>query len=277
MPSGATPATAVGTGVRSPGRAQIAEKTLRSDNWRRSPLTIGGILLFFVGYTLVRVFMNKYYYVHGLHYLTPVYSPYISKACVPGASDFGTPLPKLPVGVHLAILIFPILAGFRGTCYYYRKAGWRALWLSPQACAVAEPHKKYTGESRFPLNLLNWHRFFWTAASILLLVNTFDAIKAFTTEDGYHFGLGNVIMLVNVYLLWMYTLSCHACRHVVGGRLKHFSKHPVRYRMWTFVSRINPRHGDFAMASLFTVILTDAYIMVLSIFEAHGHTIPGWL
>ena len=61
-----------------------------------------------------------------------------------------------------------------------------------------------------------------------------------------------------------YTLSCHACRHVVGGRLKHFSKHPVRYRFWTFVSKLNARHGFYAMASLVTVILTDAYIMATS-------------
>jgi len=65
-------------------------------------------------------------------------------------------------------------------------------------------------------------------------------------------------------MLSLYSLSCHACRHVVGGRLKHFSKHPVRYRMWTVVSKLNPKHGNFAMASLFTVILTDFYIMSLS-------------
>jgi len=65
-------------------------------------------------------------------------------------------------------------------------------------------------------------------------------------------------------MLWLYTLSCHACRHIVGGRLKNFSKHPLRYRYWTFVSKLNPKHGTFAMISLFTVILTDAYIMGVS-------------
>ena len=51
---------------------------------------------------------------------------------------------------------------------------------------------------------------------------------------------------------------------MVGGRLKHFSKHPVRYRLWTLVSRLNGRHGQFAMISLFTVILTDFYIMAVA-------------
>ena len=46
-------------------------------------------------------------------------------------------------------------------------------------------------------------------------------------------GLGTLIMLVNIVLIWLYTLSCHSCRHTVGGRLRHFSKHPVRYKLWT--------------------------------------------
>ena len=37
------------------------------------------------------------------------------------------------------------------------------------------------------------------------------------------------VILANLILLWAYTLSCHSCRHITGGRLKNFSKHPVRY------------------------------------------------
>ena len=53
------------------------------------------------------------------------------------------------------------------SCYYYRKAYYRAFWLSPPACAVAEPHGKYTGEQRFPLILNNIHRYFWYAALVV--------------------------------------------------------------------------------------------------------------
>ena len=262
QPAGAPPA---GTGVFAPGRARIVQRTLRTDSWRRPPLTIAAILGFFLVYTLIRIFMNKWYYVPEYHYLTPVYSPCISASCVPDASDFGHWVGKFPTGIPLAIIIFPILAGFRTTCYYYRKAGYRSLWASPQACAVPEPHAKYTGETRFPLGLMNSHRYFFVLASILLLVNFYDAVKGFHGKDsGFGIGLGTVIMVVNVVMLALYSLSCHACRHIVGGRLKHFSKHPVRYRAWTFVSKLNPLHGNFAMASLFTVILTDAYIMALS-------------
>ena len=59
-------------------------------------------------------------------------------------------------------------------------------------------------------------------------------------------GLGTLVLLVNVVLIWLYTLSCHSCRHIIGGRLKHFSKHPVRYRLWTLVSKLNARHMQLA-------------------------------
>ena len=67
-------------------------------------------------------------------------------------------------------------------------------------------------------------------------------------------------MLANVTLLWLYTLSCHSCRHIVGGRLRSFSKHPVRYKMWTFISKLNAKHQQLAWTTLATLMITDAYI-----------------
>ena len=246
-------------------RAAITEKTLRTDRWWLAPLSIAAILVFFILYASVRIFMAKWYWVNGYHYLTPLYSPCLSKSCLPGSSHFGTPLPALPFFLPLGIVAFPVVAGFRVTCYYYRKSGYRSLWGSPQACAVNEPHKKYTGESRFPLVGMNYHRYFFYLAGVVLLINAYDAVQAFRGPNGHFgFGLGTLIIWANVAMLAGYTLSCHACRHVVGGRLRHFSRHPLRYRFWTFVSKLNVRHGTFAMTSLFTVILTDAYIMAVS-------------
>jgi hypothetical protein len=250
-------------------RAAIAARTLRTDRWWFFPLSIAAILGFFVLYSTVRIFMNKYYWVDDFGYLTPLYSPCLSDSCVPGSAHFGTPFGEFPRWLPLGLAAFPIVAGFRVTCYYYRKAGYRSLWLSPQACGVAEPHKKYTGERGFPLIGMNSHRYFFYLAAVVLLINFYDALKAFHSADGgFGVGLGTLIIWVNVAMLTGYTLSCHACRHVVGGRLKHFSKHPVRYRFWTLVSKLNARHGTFAMSSLVTVILTDAYIMSVS---------AGWL
>ncbi|NLP98038.1 hypothetical protein HGO75_19185, partial [Mycobacterium tuberculosis] len=74
----------------------------------------------------------------------------------------------------------------------------------------------------------------------------------------------NVILTINVVLLWAYTISCHSCRHATGGRLKHFSKHPVRYWIWTQVSKLNTRHMQFAWITLGTLALTDFYIMLVA-------------
>ena len=71
-------------------------------------------------------------------------------------------------------------------------------------------------------------------------------------------------MLVNVVAVWGYSFSCHSCRHITGGRLKHFSKHPVRYWTWTQISKLNKHHMAFAWISLTTLMLTDLYIMLVA-------------
>jgi hypothetical protein len=50
----------------------------------------------------------------------------------------------------------------------------------------------------------------------------------------------------------------------VGGQIKHFSKHPVRYKAWTFVSKLNAKHMQLAWITLGTLALTDAYVMAVS-------------
>ncbi len=99
-----------------------------------------------------------------------------------GAADFGTPFSWWRLSPALIILIFPL--GFRMTCYYYRKAYYRAFWLSPPACAVAEPHTAYSGETRLPLILQNVHRYFWYAAVVVGLILSYDAVLAFRNERG---------------------------------------------------------------------------------------------
>jgi hypothetical protein len=258
------------SGVGQPGRIQssraaISARTLRTDRWWVSPLVTAIVLGAFIAYTTLRLFMRNDYWVGKYHYLTPLYSPCLSESCAPGSSHFGTLLPAFPLALPLPILIFPILAGFRASCYYYRKAGYRAFLLSPPGCAVTEPAKKYTGETRFPLVLQNLHRYFFYFASVLLLINTYDAVSAFFPADGgFGVGLGSLILLINVTMLWLYSLSCHACRHIVGGRLKNFSKHRIRYRFWTQLSKLNGRHMQFAWTSLITVMLTDFYIMAVA-------------
>jgi hypothetical protein len=264
MASGTVETAPGGSAPAPPARARISARTLRVDRWWVPPLlTVVGITAWLV-YGLVRVFMQKWYWVDEFHYLTPFYSPCTSTGCVPDAAHFGRFTPDWPI-LPYAALSLPFLLLFRFTCYYYRRAYYRAYWLSPPACAVAEPHRRYTGETRFPLVVQNTHRYFFYIAIAISLINTYDAIIAFHGKDGgFGFGLGNVILVANVVLLWAYTLSCHSCRHIIGGRLRHFSKHPLRYRAWGFVSWMNTRHMLLAWVTLGTLALTDAYVMAVA-------------
>jgi hypothetical protein len=252
-------------GVGAPGRAQISTRTLRTDRWWLPPLITNLGLATFVIYATIRSFWGSAYWVNDYQYLTPFYSPCLSESCVPGSSHFGTPLPELPGWIPLGLVVLPFLLGFRLTCYYYRKAYYRSVWASPPACAVAEPHGSYSGETRFPLVLQNIHRYFFYAATIVSVINTYDAIIAFHAKGGgFGFGLGNIILTGNVIMLWAYTLSCHSCRHIVGGRLKHFSKHPIRFWFWSQVSKLNVRHMGLAWTTLGTLVLTDLYVMLVA-------------
>jgi hypothetical protein len=250
------------TGVRSPRRARIEQKTLRQDRWWLYPTATFVVFTAFVVYATWRAFAGELYY--STPYLSPFYSPCLGGTCVEGSADFGTPFEFWRLSPALIILIFPL--GFRMSCYYYRKAYYRSFWLSPPACAVAEPHAKYTGEQRLPLILNNVHRYFFYAALLVACVLTFDTVLTFRDENGEwgHMGLGTLIFLVNIVLIWAYTLGCHSCRHTVGGRLRHFSRHPVRYRAWTLVSRLNADHARYAWLSLFSVAIADYYVYLLA-------------
>jgi len=244
-------------------RAAIAAKTLRTDRWWFPPLVTFVGLSAWLAYGLVRVYMHRWYYVEEYHYLTPFYSPCITERCVPEAAHFGRFLPGWWI-IPEAALTLPFLLLFRLTCYYYRKAYYRAFWLSPPACAVPDGHEKYTGETRFPLLGQNLHRYAFYLAVLISLVNTFDAIIAFQSPSGFGFGLGTVILVGNVVMLWLYTVSCHSCRHIIGGRLNHFSRHPLRYKAWTRISALNGRHMQLAWASLVSVAFADFYVFLLA-------------
>jgi len=251
------------SGVFSPTRAKIKERTLRTDKWWLQPLMTFGVLFSFVIYATFRAFEGANYFAEPL--ISPFYSPCLSEACVPGSTIGGfTPVSaeifNFALSPALIILIFPL--GFRMTCYYYRKAYYRSFWFSPPACAVAEPHEKYTGETRAPLIFQNAHRWFFYAGLVFNVFLTYDAILSLKNAEGQwgHLSVGSIVLLASSTLLWFYSLSCHTCRHTVGGRLKHFSKHPLRYKLWTTVSVLNTKHQQFAWYSLAAVAFADIYV-----------------
>ncbi len=241
------------------------DPTLRQDRWWIQPVLTVAVLTAFVIYSTWAAFQNKDYFVGAnLHrdLISPFYSPCIGASCVPGAR-FAFTWSWWTISPALLILIFPL--GFRLTCYYYRRSYYRAFWWSPPACAVADAHGSYSGETRFPLFFQNAHRYFFYAGLVFNSLLTYDAVLAFHQPGiGWGATLGTIVLLVNATLLWLYSLSCHACRHLCGGQVRSFKAHPLRYRLWKFLTPLNARHMNLAWASLIFVALTDVYVRLVA-------------
>ncbi len=254
--------------ARPRGRAPIPDRTLRTDRWWAEPTITGAVLVSFIIYSTWAAFQNANYYYPP--YLSPFYSPCLATICDLARAGAGTVHPPM-VGIvgpwwviSPAIIVLVVPLGFRLTCYYYRKAYYRSLWQAPTACAVREPHARYTGETRFPLIMQNVHRWFFYLGLLFNCILTWDAIEAFHFPNGWGMGFGTLMLVLNAVFLWTYSLSCHSCRHIVGGRLKHFSRHPVRFKLWGFVSKLNARHMQIAWVSLVFVALTDLYVRLVA-------------
>ncbi len=246
--------------------------TLRKDRWWVQPIVTVVVLTAFVAYATWAAFVNKDYYAGATMHrdlISPFYSPCLTESCVPGSHP-GTIITWWQISPALLILIFPL--GFRLTCYYYRKAYYRAFWWAPPACAVADAHGSYKGESRFPLILQNIHRYFFFAGLIFNVLLTIDAVMAFRQPGvGIGFSVGTAVLCVNACLLWLYSLSCHACRHLCGGGLKKFSEHPIRHRIWKALTPLNAHHMVFAWMSLVFVALTDVYVRLVASGAIHDY------
>ncbi len=238
-------------------RGGPADRTLRTDMWWVEPAITVGMLTTFIVYTTWAALVNDNYYVTP--YLSPFYSPCLSTYCE-----------HVTIGLldwtwSPAILILWAPAGFRVTCYYYRKAYYRSFWFSPPACAVRDRHSRYTGETRFPLIIQNLHRYFFYAATLVVLFLWWDAVVAFrfpVEGGGYELGMGvgTLVLIANAALLSLYSFSCHSCRHLCGGGLDVLSRTPLRLRVWRQVSRLNEHHMVYAWISLVGVMLTDLYV-----------------
>jgi hypothetical protein len=246
--------------------------TLRRDRWWVQPVITVTVLTLFVGYSTWAAFVNKDYFAGpSMHrnLISPFYSPCLTGSCVPGSHPSWV-ISWWTISPALLILIFPL--GFRLTCYYYRRAYYRSFWLAPPGCAVSDAHGTYTGESRFPLVLQNVHRYFFYFGLIFNVLLTIDAIEAFRQPGvGIGISIGTVVLLINASLLWLYSLSCHACRHLCGGGVKQFSKSPLRHKLWKTLTPLNSRHMLFAWMSLVFVAFTDFYVRLVA-----SGTIPDY-
>jgi hypothetical protein len=242
--------------------------TQRRDAWWAGPAATALVLGAFVIYTTFRIFQNAYYqFGHGVegtldpnhaYLLSPMYSPLLV-------------LPAwLPKWISPAMLILWMPGGFRLTCYYYRKAYYRAFFLDPVACAVGEPRDEYHGETRLLL-FQNIHRYFLYIAIVFIFILGYDAIHSFVwpAGDSYTFGvsIGSLVLTTGATLLALYTFSCHSLRHLVGGNVDCFScvrGGNARYRAWRGVTQLNEHHMFWAWISLFGVTLADLYVLLVA-------------
>jgi hypothetical protein len=253
-------------------RGGPAVPTLRRDRYWVQPVVTVVVLTAFVGYASWAAFVNKDYYAGAnLHrnLISPFYSPCLTESCVPGSHPT-TVITWWEISPALLILIFPL--GFRLTCYYYRKAYYRSFWLAPAACAVSDAHGSYSGETRYPLLLQNIHRYFFYFGLVFNVILTIDAIEAFRQPGiGVGFSVGTAVLLINAALLWLYSLSCHACRHLCGGGVKQFSTSPIRHKIWKTLTPLNARHMVFAWMSLVFVAFTDFYVRLVASGTIHDY------
>jgi hypothetical protein len=198
-------------------------------------------------------------------YFSPFYSPNL-KAMFPQAFEWMQFSP--------AFLILWAPLGFRGTCYFYRRTYYRALFNDPPACAVDKPKTgllrplaNYTGETLFPFVLQNFHRYFMYVALVLVVFHWKHAIDSLFFEGKVGIGTGSLVIWLDTILLSLYVFSCHSLRHILGGKFNTFVSswwRRLHLPIWSAQSQINAQHWLFAWASLFTVGLCDLYIRLVS-------------
>lgn len=224
-------------------------ETAREDNWWGAPLLTGVTLLVFIVYSTWAGLQGDHYQFGA--YLSPFYSPLI-------LADWWHFSP--------AILILWAPVGFRTTCYYYRKAYYRAFFLTPAACAVGAKPQKYKGE-RFLLLFQNLHRYFLLPALALIVFLTHDAIVSFRFPDGFGIGVGTIVLTLNALFLALFTFGCNSLRHLIGGNVDCYSCASfgkARQAGWRAVTRFNAHHMLWAWVSLLWVGFSDLYVRLLS-------------
>src|ERR1700745_3181124 len=188
-------------------------QTQRADRWWIQPLVVFLGLSAFIVYATWAAFQGQHFRFGP--YLSPFYSPELFGN--PNEGWFGPRPGWIPAWVTAAMLILWAPGGFRVTCYYYRGAYYKAFWADPPSCTVGEPRTTYLGERSFPLIVQNIHRYFLYLALIFIVLLAHDVWKALWWPDGFHVGIGALVLLANSILLGCYTLGCHSLRHLVGG------------------------------------------------------------
>src|SRR5215831_15489292 len=179
-------------------------ETERRDAWWVQPLVVFLALSTFLVYATWAAFQGDHYTFGP--YLSPFYSPEIVG---PSSHAWFGPKPAawpawLPFSP--ALIILPIPAAFRFTCYYYRGAYYKAFWADPPSCTVGEPRSTYWGENSFPLILQNIHRYMLFISLVVLIILAVDAWEGYwfadpaTGRTTFGIGVGTLVLTSNAVL-----------------------------------------------------------------------------
>jgi hypothetical protein len=249
-------------------------RTRRVDAWWLTPTATAIGLIVFFGYLTLRAFNPSYVWFDP--YISPTVAPplFTSVSGYPGSvpvdhawlgafpSWWPAFLPQSP-----AFFIPAFALAFRFTCYYYRGAYYKALFMTPPSCAVrGGARSTYRGETAL-LAVQNLHRYTLYAAIFLLVCLWWEGIAAFFRGGEFGVGVGTIVMVINATLLTGYTFGCHSWRHLIGGRVDCFTcdgSVSPKYRAWKASTWLNERHMLIAWISLVWVAFTDAYIYLVS-------------
>lgn len=239
-------------------------ETTRRDGWWINPAAMAFVFLGFVAYATWAALQSDFYsFPYGVEhysYLSPFYSPPFQEY-FPSVAAFK---------IFPAFWVVWLPIAFRLTCYYGRKAYYRSIMLSPQACAVGKgAGRGYNGESALPWILNNLHRYFLYLIAVLVIFHWIHFFQAFRFFDeaaqSWRFGMGfgSLVIAADTILLTLYVASCHSARHIIGGNVDCFScarAGELRHKSWEKVSALNVYHNLFFWASLITVGFADLYI-----------------
>jgi hypothetical protein len=269
-------------------------QTLRKDKWWLYPAIILVGLTSFLVYGLWSAWQADFYWysagVEGFGgYLAPFYSPLLFiKEGVEGAAPMAHSIfgkwpswwPSwIPPSPSLLILAVPGI--FRFTCYYYRKAYYRAFTGTPPACAVGSlPRKRksgYKGETGLMV-VQNVHRITMYFALIYIFVFFYDGYLSLFRGGELGIGVGSVLLIGNPILLASYTFGCHSIRHLIGGSRDCYSCGMIgeaSHESGKIVGWLNRRHETFAWASLIWIMIADIYIRLVSM--GHITDLNTWM
>jgi hypothetical protein len=254
--------------AEQPAHPSTTFSTWRLDNWWAQPLSLVVALTAFVVYSMFRVFEMRENPVVALEGFYHYQSPFV-------AMDFTWLIPAsvataAPYLAYPGVILLPFPAGFRFTCYYFRRAYYRSFVARPAACSTeANRNPDYKGETKIMI-FQNLHRYFFYATFILLVLHIVAWVMDVFHGGGVYVGVGTLLLLIDIVLLAGYVLGCHAFRHLIGGRVDCFSCSSVNegaHTMWGGVSKLNQKHAFYALASMISIVVADFYLRWIGIHQ----------